>query len=166
MDTTKVLSAFTSQSNVQAAAVTKYGGNSLCVFAKSLGNVWANYYSIKKTHYNALNTRVLTAANKIEKTTTGTNQTKTALTDFKTQLTNLDTAMAAMNSITDPQYGVLAGMNCKIFGEDFVRLKNVMCGGFYNNIYGIRLVFGIAAFGMLFSMCCIVCTGVRHFKKG
>jgi hypothetical protein len=60
---------------------------------------------------------------------------------------------------------MLAGLNCKVFGEDFELFKNVICGSFYNNLFLIRLTLGIAGWGILFSMCCIVCTGVRHFKQ-
>ena len=59
----------------------------------------------------------------------------TALANYKTALNDLNTAMTTINTLTDPQYGVLAGLNCKIFGEDLVRFKNVICGGFYNNMY-------------------------------
>ena len=60
---------------------------------------------------------------------------------------------------------MLAGLNCQLFGEDFVAFQNVICGSFYNNVYTIRIVFGIAAWGILFAMCCTVCSGVRHFKQ-
>jgi hypothetical protein len=43
-------------------------------------------------------------------------------------------------------------------------MEKVICGSFYKNIYLLRLVVGIASYGVLFAMCCIVCTGVRHFK--
>jgi recombinational DNA repair protein (RecF pathway) len=29
----------------------------------------------------------------------------------------------------------------------------------------IRAAFGIAGFGVLFTVCCASCTGVRHFKQ-
>ena len=31
-------------------------------------------------------------------------------------------------------------------------------------MYTMRLAIGIASYGVLFMMCCAVCTGVRHFK--
>lgn len=34
----------------------------------------------------------------------------------------------------------------------------------YSNIYTMRLAMGITAWGVLFMMCCAVCTGVRHYK--
>lgn len=72
--------------------------------------------------------------------------------------------MSSISSLTNPKYGLLAGLNCKVFGEDFQALENVICGTFYKNIYLLRLTVGIASYGILFAMCCIVCTGVRHFK--
>ncbi len=84
---------------------------------------------------------------------------------FKLQLNYISGNMSSISSLTDPTYGMLAGLNCKLFGEDFVTFQNVICGSFYNNMFMIRLTFGIAAWGILFSMCCIVCTGVRHFKQ-
>lgn len=40
-----------------------------------------------------------------------------------------------------------------------------MCGSLYNNMFMIRMTFGLAGWGILFGMCCIVCTGVRHYKQ-
>ncbi len=34
----------------------------------------------------------------------------------------------------------------------------------FNTFFVSRLTLGIAAFGILFAMCCTVCSGVRHFK--
>jgi len=51
-------------------------------------------------------------------------------------------------------------------GEDFTRIKNVMCGNFFSMIYLNRLAMGIGGWGLLFSLCCFVCTGVRHYKHG
>jgi len=39
-----------------------------------------------------------------------------------------------------------------------------VCVSNFNTLYITRLLMGIAAFGILFAMCCIVCSGVRHFK--
>ena len=64
----------------------------------------------------------------------------------------------------DPDYGLLAGFNCVIFGEDFNRAIETICVKFFNTVYLARLTTGISAFGILFAMCCSVCTGVRHYK--
>lgn len=36
----------------------------------------------------------------------------------------------------------------------------------YYNLYVMRYAIGISCYGVLFAMCCIVCTGVRHYKHG
>jgi len=43
---------------------------------------------------------------------------------------------------------------------------NTFCATFFNVFYFLRLALGIGCFGILFSMCCIVCSGVRHYKHG
>ena len=76
-------------------------------------------------------------------------------------LTNLQTISS---TITDPTYGMIAGFNCTIFGENLALVINTLCARIFNALYFLRLALGIAAFGVLFLMCCSVCTGVRHFK--
>ncbi len=36
----------------------------------------------------------------------------------------------------------------------------------FYNMYIMRYTIGISCYGVLFAMCCIVCTGVRHYKHG
>ena len=43
-------------------------------------------------------------------------------------------------------------------------MQEVMCGSMYYNMYIMRYALGISCYGVLFAMCCIVCTGVRHMK--
>lgn len=74
------------------------------------------------------------------------------------------TLTGSINSVVDPEYGLLAGLNCLIFGEDFNVLVKTICVQFFNTTYLSRLTLGITAFGILFAMCCSVCTGVRHYK--
>lgn len=69
-----------------------------------------------------------------------------------------------VSTVVDPDTGLLAGFNCLLFGEDIVRVINTTCVRFFNTTYLARLTLGISAFGILFAMCCSICTGVRHFK--
>lgn len=84
---------------------------------------------------------------------------------FRGVLNTVSTGLSSVQNLTDPTYGMLAGLNCQLFGQDFTTFQNVICGSFYNNLFTIRLTFGIAAWGLLFAMCCTVCSGVRHFKQ-
>jgi Na+/alanine symporter len=73
-------------------------------------------------------------------------------------------SMTLIAPLIDPTTGLVAGLNCKLFGEDFQRIQQVMCGSMYYNMYLMRYALGISCYGVLFAMCCIVCTGVRHMK--
>lgn len=82
-------------------------------------------------------------------------------TTFSTISAQLNSAAA---SVIDPKYGLIAGLNCLLIGEDVVRITKVICNEAFNNIFFMMLICGIASFGILFSMCCAVCAGVRHYK--
>merc|ERR1711974_268744 len=95
----------------------------------------------------------------------GIAQVLTDLTAINTTFTDvMGNLTAAVDTVTDPQYGLIAGLNCLLIGEDIVTFVNSVCVTNFNTIYLTRLVMGISSFGILFSLCCIVCSGVRHFK--
>jgi hypothetical protein len=137
-----------------------------------MSNLWTHYYSIKNTALGPTATastgsgvlrRALTA-----EATIRDNGTSTGLFfniyRVTTLFSNVRTSLNSVSALADPTYGLLAGLNCKLFGEDFSTLYKVTCGSFYKNVYLLRLTIGIACWGILFAMCCIVCTGVRHYK--
>ncbi len=64
--------------------------------------------------------RMLTAAAQIRATTSG--GVFEALNLMDTLFTNIKNSLANITTLTDPTYGLLAGLNCKIFGEDFQRI--------------------------------------------
>ncbi len=76
----------------------------------------------------------------------------------------INTLKSSLSVIIDPKYGLIAGLNCQIIGEDLQLVVGSICVSNFNTLYITRLLMGIAAFGILFAMCCIVCSGVRHFK--
>ncbi len=71
-----------------------------------------------------------------------------------------------VDSITNPVTGLVAGLNCRLFGEGAVRITDTLCSSLFNTFYLSRLIMGIASYGILFAICCIVCSGVRHYKLG
>ncbi len=99
---------------------------------------------------------------------TAVTSVNTVVSDFaavNTTITNvMNSLTATVDGITNPRFGLIAGLNCLIIGEDLETLVNAVCVSNFNTLYITRLLMGIAAFGILFSMCCIVCSGVRHFK--
>ena len=79
--------------------------------------------------------------------------------------TTVSTALTtAVSTVVDPQYGMIAGLNCLLLGEDINLISNTACTKLFNTFYFLRLTLGIAAFGILFSLCCTTCSGVRAFK--
>lgn len=70
-----------------------------------------------------------------------------------------------MNPLVDPTYGLIAGINCLLLGEDIVLTKNTVCVSLFNSFYFLFVTIGTSSFALLFSMCCIVCSGVRHYKQ-
>ena len=87
--------------------------------------------------------RIQQAQAQINTTTAGS--VFASIDQFRGVLNTVSTGMTSISSLTDPTYGMLAGLNCKIFGQDFVTFQNVICGSFFTNIYLIRLTFGIAS---------------------
>ena len=75
-------------------------------------NVYDNFYGVKETQFvtNNVLSRGATALLSVSDYTTAVT---TLGTTFSTALTNLD---ASFSSIVDPTYGLLAGLNCRLFG--------------------------------------------------
>lgn len=118
-----------------------------------------NWYKIKQNNYAPVLGRLPAA--------------QTAVTNYKTQITNVKTAFnnvisgftSTVNSIVDPNYGLVAGFNCVIIGDNLNLVNSAICQHGFRLMFFFRVAFGMAGFGMLFAMCCISCTGVRHFKQ-
>lgn len=64
----------------------------------------------------------------------------------------------------DENNGMLAGLNCLILGEDINLIVSTTCSSLFNTFFFLRLTLAMVAFGILFSLCCITCSGVRAYK--
>ena len=144
---------------------TRYpGGGDCSTFANDLAALYTNYYSIKVTQWdtNNINSRLAALKTRYETATTGFyDRVGTVGTTFDSVMAGFTGSIPA---ITDPDYGMVAGLNCLIFGEDFRRVIDVTCIRLFNVIYLLRFTLGVAGFGILFTMCCSTCSGVRHYK--
>lgn len=60
---------------------------------------------------------------------------------------------------------MIAGLNCLLLGEDIKLIINTTCATSFRTIFFLRFALGIAAFGILFAMCCISCSGMRAYKQ-
>ena len=89
----------------------------------------------------------------------------TGFSTVNTTMTNVINALnAAVAGIVDPKFGMIAGLNCLIIGEGLDLMVSSICVSNFNTLYITRLLMGISSFGILFALCCIVCSGVRHYK--
>ena len=77
---------------------------------------------IKSNAFSPVNTRIATA-------TTSVNQFSANITGtLSTTFTNAVNTMAATaQNVTDGKYGLVAGLNCRLIGEDFSTFTNTFC---------------------------------------
>lgn len=88
------------------------------------------------------------------------------MTNLKPKMTSTFNSLnSTLNPLLDPTYGLIAGINCLLMGEDIVLTKNTLCVSMFNSFYFLFMTIGTATIALLFSMCCITCAGVRHYKQ-
>lgn len=90
-------------------------------------------------------------------------------TEMDTVKTNFDSAFDNLNNtieeVVNPDYGLMAGLKCRVLGDDIITAKNTVCVSLFNSIFFLLVTMGTTSFALLFGLCCIVCTGVRHYKQ-
>lgn len=157
MDTTKIIdNTATFLSDISA----RYSGCTDYIADMTL--LYNNYYFIKKGHLDDIKTRMDAVVTSFNTPTTGYNA---LLGDVGTAFTNAITALnLVVSTVIDPNQGMIAGLNCLLLGEDINLIVNTTCNKLFNTFYFLRLTLGISAFGILFSLCCTTCSGVRAFK--
>jgi hypothetical protein len=88
----------------------KYGAGCPAAWTTLFGNVWDNYYQTKTQLMVPIATRWATVA-------TGVTQIGTDFTSVNTTMTNVMlTLNSTFDSITNPSFGLIAGLNCRIIG--------------------------------------------------
>lgn len=123
MDTTQLLTLQSTALAVQNAIKTKYGAS--CSFASILSNSWVNYFSKKYTTLGFPTVKVQTAGSvmyRIQQTVPQINDTTingsvfSSINTFRGVLNTVNTGLSGIKNLTDPTYGMLVGLNCKLFG--------------------------------------------------
>lgn len=109
MDTTSTLDGYSSKSTLLSDLGTRYSG--CTTFNNDLANTWNNYYSIKKSAYAPVSSRASTANTAVNTFTSDI--TGTLNTTFSNAQSSLS---SASDTVVDPQYGLVAGLNCKLIG--------------------------------------------------
>lgn len=123
MDSTQLLTYASSGANLVSKLDSRYTAS--CAFNALLGNVWTNYYSIKYTNLGFPTAKVQVVGSVMYRVqqliptindTTSASSVFKSINNFRSVLDTINTNLAAVNSLTDPTYGMLAGLNCKLFG--------------------------------------------------
>jgi len=150
------------------AAVTtdingRYGNNAGCAtFANDMGNLWTNFYNLRQQAIGSSfqNAGIYSSVNSLNVAT------------FQGDLATLDGALAgvnttinSLNSLLDTQYGMLGGLNCRLFGEDLQAIIDTSCVLGFNSLFQIRLALGICSLGLFFASFCSVCAGSRYARQ-
>lgn len=94
------------------------------------------------------------------------------ITTFQGDLSTLDGSLSgvnatinSLNSLLDTRYGMLGGLNCRLFGEDFQNIVDTSCVLGFNSLFEIRLALGICSLGLFFASFCVVCAGSRFARQ-
>lgn len=158
MDSMKVL---LNSGTAQVADITaRYPG--CTTWITQMTSLWNEYYNQKKTRYTPVRTNMAAAKTNYNTGTTGYHDrladVQSAFVPISSQLTSI------VRTVVDPQYGMVAGLNCLVLGEDLNMVSNTACVRLFNTFYFLRFALGLAAFGILFTLCCTTCSGVRAFK--
>jgi hypothetical protein len=144
--------------DVASDLASRYSACAATNFPTYMGNIWDNYYFVKIPILQGIQTRTTAALTSL---TTVVSDLTAINTLFNNVITSLN---STVSGVTDPDYGLVAGLNCVLIGEDIQLFVSTLCVSNFNTVYLTRLIMGISSFGILFALCCIVCSGVRHFK--
>jgi len=112
MDTTSIL-AGKSASTVLSDLNLRYTAPGCSTFNNDLANVWNNYYLVKSQAMSPIASRASIASTSL---LAYTNSLVYNINPTFKNVMNTLTQSAA--TITDPTYGLAAGINCKVIGED------------------------------------------------
>ncbi len=110
MDSQIIITTFAIATTFTTDIQTRYPGANCVPFINDLTNTFSNYYTKKYTQYTNIKIRAMGTA--------------TAVNAYKTSITNVGTAFDSVissfqstaDSIFDPTYGIIAGLNCAIVG--------------------------------------------------
>ena len=120
MDSTSLQTIITT-GNIGTQLNSRYGSS--CTFNTPLFNIWTNYYNPKRTSLGgpagatAAGTvlkRATDAKTAIESTSSG--GVFAALNTMESVFNTFNTSLSAINNLIDPKTGLVAGLNCLLFG--------------------------------------------------
>lgn len=107
--------------NINTELTTRYGGT--CTFNTPLTNVWTNYYAPRATSLGGPN-GAATAGTVLKRATDANAQVISSsspgviasLNTIDGLFTTFQTTLSAINPLVNPTTGLVAGLNCVLFG--------------------------------------------------
>ena len=95
------------------------------------------------------------------------NQLTTSIEDdlIPTFTAAFETLSRDYSSILDPKYGIIAGFNCRVLGEDAQLFVNMICNRIFMHSFILRIIFAAASFSILVLMFCVVTLGARSYHN-
>lgn len=164
IDLTSCFPNYANSANVKAHFLLRYPDPTCTSIADDMATVFDNW-DLKRRDASTGISAVESKYNTDVKGEVNTN----LIPEIGTLKTKCSDAISHIEStadkLTNPSYGLIAGLNCRVIGEDLVIAKNTVCVSFFNSMYFLLLTVGITSFAFLFGICCVTCTGVRHYKQ-
>jgi len=119
MDTTTSLHYYRDGSHALMSDLSsRYGAS--CTFNIKLNNVWTNYYKVKDNALGPTVNSVASPTGVLPRTNTVKTKLDTLILDLDPAIPNLFSNiinnMNSINTLIDPKYGMLAGLNCSLIG--------------------------------------------------
>jgi hypothetical protein len=110
--------AFTySPGSIVAAVNTRYTPQTTCtVFGTSLENLWVSYFVSKYSNIYPIYSNVFTGGNALETATNNFVNAGGYLPNFATAISAANSSLSTVQSLLDPKYGLIGGLNCKVLG--------------------------------------------------
>jgi hypothetical protein len=66
---------------------------------------------------------------------------------------NIQNIQAILNNVSDPEGGMLAGVNCKPMSEQGYYIKDAVCIRTFNSLYALLIVTTISSWCLLVATC-------------
>lgn len=163
LDIASIFATYPNGAQVTSHINGRYSNNPGCnSFATALGNLWTSYYNPKQIAIgnSQHNTGIYAATSSLNIATL-----QADLTTLGGALSGVQPSINSLNSLLDTRYGMLGGLNCSLFGEDFQNIVSNSCVLGFNTLFNIRLSLGICSFGLFLASFCVVCAGSRYARQ-
>jgi hypothetical protein len=119
LDISQALGTYTSSATLFNDLNTRYPGCN-AGFNTDLKNIWVNYFQVKATALGTPVNSVIPATGVLPRAKTAQTSINNLVSSVSTPLTdimnNVTTNLNSISTLIDPNYGVLAGLNCSLFG--------------------------------------------------